>query len=253
MNDLQEKIADYKLQHPESDIFSIEDKGERLWVKYSRKTASNLLHKFVYAITKNPLLIPVEYKTAKETLHFEVKKLQRLITHSINVPKVVMQKKEYFVLQDRGPTIAHLFYHHQVQDNMQLCQQVIEQIAKLHNLNEYHGGSQIKNFTYKDQKVYMIDFEESFSPDTDIEELQFRDLFLFFFSVSKMHIDVDYAMLMTYYSELTHQKNTKEKMRRLSQSVNFLMKLIENKVIWKLLDKDTKSVYRLLKILNNDQ
>ncbi len=59
-------------------------------------------------------------------------------------------------------------------DNMLL------QLSKIHNNNEYHGGAQARNFTYKDGEISVIDFEDSFSKDINLDVLQFRDLILFF-------------------------------------------------------------------------
>ncbi len=248
MNDIiVEKIKD----NPKIEIFDIEFKGKKMWVKRARGTGSNLLHKLVYRLTKNPIVIPVENKTPREALLFESSKLQKLDTLSIPVPKVIKIAKEYFIIKDCGATVHHLVKNNVVDDPTELFEKIVIQLAKLHNLSQFHGGSQIKNFTYQNNQVYFIDFEESFNAEVNIKELQFRDLFLFLFSISKLTIEVDYENLIKKYITLTKNKDVIEKFHTLTSKVSFLMKVVENSIVWNLIDRDTKSVYRLLQQLQN--
>ncbi|NOR56202.1 MAG: hypothetical protein GQ531_08330, partial [Sulfurovum sp.] len=43
------------------------------------------------------------------------------------------------------------------------------------------------------------------------------------------------------------KKEILTKFYALSNSVSWLMKLLQNKTVWKLVDRDTQSVYRLLR------
>jgi len=251
VNSMHDIIVKKIKNHPKHEIFHIEVKGKKVWVKRARRTGSNLLHKIAYMITKNPIVIPVEDKTPQEALQFESSKLQRLHKLSIPVPKVIEITENYFVLEDRGSTVYHRIKKNLEDNPEQILEKIIIELSNLHNINEFHGGSQIKNFTYKNDKIYFIDFEESFSRDIDIEELQFRDLFLFLFSISKLNIEVNYENLIQKYIDLTQKKDVIEKFHTLSSKVNFLLKLVENKTIWNLIDSDTKSVYRLLTQLRN--
>ncbi len=251
MNSMNEIIVEKIKNNPKIEIFDIDIEGKKIWVKRARKTDSNLLHKLAYILTKNPIVIPVEKKTPQEALKFESSKLQELDTLSISVPRVIKTSKEYFIIEDCGVTVYHLVKNNLINDPIELFDKVIIQLALLHNLDKYHGGSQIKNFTYKNDQIYFIDFEESFNRDIDIKELQFRDLFLFLFSISKLNIEVDYERLIKKYITLTKNKDIIEKFHILASKVNFLMKLIENRIIWNLIDRDTKSVYRLLQQLQN--
>jgi len=251
VSDLEKIIAQSLLDHPKSEIFPIIYEEEQLWVKKARKTGSNLLHKLVYKLTKNPIVIPVENKTPQEALLFESGKLQKLEALSIAVPKVITSNKDYFVIEDCGATVHHLVKNNLINNPEELFEKIIVQLAKLHNLSEFHGGSQIKNFTYQNDKIYFIDFEESFNAEVNIKELQFRDLFLFLFSISKLTIEVDYENLIKKYITLTKNKDIVEKFHTLTSKVSFLMKVVENSIVWNLIDRDTKSVYRLLQQLQN--
>jgi len=237
------------VKNPKTEIFSFDYRGKKVWVKRARETGSNLFHKLVYAWSKNPILSPVEKKTAEETLLHESSKLKNLASSHFNVPKVLAVREDCFVIEDCGPTVHHLLKNKLTDTPQVLITQTLEVLALLHNAKKYHGGSQIKNFTSKNNIIYFIDFEESFSQSVALEDLQFRDLFLFLFSISKLKIDVDYRKLIEKYVSLGGEKEILTKFHNLSNSVSWLMKLLQNKTILKLLDRDTQSVYRLLKQL----
>jgi tRNA A-37 threonylcarbamoyl transferase component Bud32 len=249
VNKLNQLIEKSIQEDPGSEIFSIIYEEEKFWVKRARKTGSNLLHKFAFFLSKNPIVTPVETKTDKESLKFESSKLQRLYALSIAVPKVIDRNEKYFIIEDCGQTVKHLIKNDPENYLVKLLDKIVTQLATLHNLGEFHGGSQIKNFTYKNGKVYFIDFEESFNRDIDIKELQFRDLFLFLFSLSKLNTEINYESLLRKYITLTKNRNVIEKFHTLTSKVSFLMKLVENKIVWSLIDSDTKSIYRLLQDL----
>ncbi len=246
MNNIDTIINEKIQKNSKIEIFNITFDSKKLWVKRARKTGSNMFHKLMYKLTKNPLLVPVQNKKPKESIEYEANKLARLHALNISVPKLIAKEENYFIIEDCGSTVAHLFYHNEVKNQMELCREIIRQLAALHNINEFHGGSQIKNFTYLDGNIYFIDFEESFDKSIDINELQFRDLFLFLFSIQKMNIDANHHSLIELYNKLTKKRDTIQRLHSLVKKVSFLMKLLENKYIWNLVDKDTKSVYKLM-------
>jgi len=246
MSDIEVIIQQGLQQNLNEDVFSVVYKNKKLWVKKARKTGSRRFHKLVYSIYKHPLIIPVENKDLKQAVAHESSKIQRLYKLGISVPKVIKTTNEYFILEDCGPTVNDLMHKQLVDNPMDLFEKIIIELATLHNLKEFHGSSQIKNFTYTDSQVYFIDFEESFNKKVAIEELQFRDLFLFLLSLSRLNIEVDYEKLLQKYIALTHNEKIIDKFHTLIAKVSFLMKLIKNKTIWKLLDNDTKGIYKLL-------
>lgn len=251
MSNLETLINNRLEKDPMLEIFSIEYQGQKVWVKRARKTGSNLFHHLVYKLTKNPLAKPVENKNPKEALKFESSKLKALYELDIAVPKVIHVTENYFVLEDCGPTIEYYIKKNLLDDTMHMLENIITELATLHNKNEFHGGSLLRNFTYKDEKIYFIDFEESFDEESDMKELQFRDLCLFLFSISKAKIEADYQSLLIKYIDLTNNKEVIQKFHELVSKVSFLIKLVENKTIWNNLGKDGKSVFRLLKELKN--
>ena len=251
MNELDSLAQQRFKENPKLEIFDIVFNDKKYWVKKARKTGSNFFHKLVYALNKNPLLAPVEDKDAYKALRHETAKLERLYELNMPVPKLIRQTDSYFIIEDRGATVAHLFYHHQIEDTLIVCKKIISQLANLHNMGEYHGGSQIKNFTYENNQIFLIDFEESFHATIKLEDLQFRDLFLLFFSLQKMRIDVDFVLLINLYKQLTGKPDIEERFQTLAGKVSILMKIMHNKYIWKILDKDSKSVYAMMKQFKN--
>jgi tRNA A-37 threonylcarbamoyl transferase component Bud32 len=247
----QSQIEEHLRSNPQHEVQSIKRDGKKFWIKRARNTGSNLLHHIAYKITKNPILIPAEYKSAHEALQFESSKLKKLHELSIPVPRVVLVTEDYFVIEDCGPTVNTLLRNNSVSNPNELIQKALDALAALHNQNEYHGGSQIKNLTYQNETVFFIDFEESFPPEAKLDELQFRDLFLFLISISRAKIEINYQSFILKYIELTRKHDTIERFHVLIGKVTFLMKLLEYKFIWSIVDRDTKSVYQLLKQIQN--
>ncbi|XPS40504.1 hypothetical protein ACN2C3_02195 [Aliarcobacter butzleri] len=114
--------------------------------------------------------------------------------------------------------------------------------------------SQIRNFTYKDEKVFVIDFEESFESNTTFETLQFRDFLLFLLSftkLKKLSFEVNYNYIINRYIELTNNKNVIYKLKNIGKRLNFFIYLSQNSFLKKFLGSDVINFFKLLKILNS--
>ena len=252
MDDIKSLVEKKRQSYPKNEIFDIQlNTKEKAWVKISRKTGSNLFHRLIYTITANPIIVPVENKSSRETLLFETSKLIRLRELSVPVPEILYKTDTYFVLEDCGSTIRDLIKKEKLKEPMEVLGEIIIQLSTLHQNKEYHGGSQIKNFTYREGKVCFIDFEESFQDQVSLDDLQFRDLFLFLLSIGKESIEIDYILLINTYIEHTHKTDTIDRFHVLITKVDFLIKIIDNTFVGNLIDRDTKSVYKLLKALKD--
>ncbi len=250
MSSLKNTIDDFLRDNPGRDTFKIEHNGEYFWVKKGRETGSNLLQKTAYAISKNPLLIPVSRKSKKETLDYEVAKLERLYSQNISVPEVAYAADNYFVMKDRGDPVYYGLKKRLILDSENIISKCLDLLCSLHGIGEFHGGSQLKNFVLTaNGDVSMLDFEESFSEDVDIKTLFYRDLFLFLFSLAKTGIEIDYKTVMERYIDATGNEYVRERLVKLAGSGSFVMKILENSLLWRIADNDTKSVYKLLKSL----
>ena len=251
-----EEIAKKEFLLNSSEIFPIEFENKRYWLKKARQTKPNKIQKFFYRFFPLELLIPSSPKTAFEALEYETLKLEKFRSLGINTPKVVYKCDDFFVLEDCGNSVnAYLRDKNITKDEFYFyVEKLLIELAKIHNLNEFHGGTQIRNFTYKDDKVYVIDLEESFSNLTDIETLKFRDFLLFILSFVKMKelsFEVDYIFIINRYKELTKSDDLTEKLKNFSKKISFFIYLSEVSFVKKRLGSDVKNFFKLFKILNS--
>lgn len=153
-----------EFEKSDQEIFSIIYEGKKYWIKKGRKTSSNIFHKLFYKILPFEVLLPVESKTEKESIIFETQKLIKFERLGINVPKVMGSNENFFVLSDCGTHIYDLMRQSKDEEFFnEILKKYILQLCKIHNSRQYHGGAQSRNFTFFENKVFVIDLEDSFS------------------------------------------------------------------------------------------
>lgn len=249
--EFKQKIYETLTQFPKSEVVPIFYNDKKYWVKIIRPSKSNLLHRLVYNLTKNPLLLPVENKSAHETMVNEILRIKELKKKGFSVPKVAGFTRDFFVLKDKGDSVYELLTHQNYHNTHGLLLKCIEELSLIHVLDMYHGAAQIKNFIIKKDSVILIDFEESFDSSIPLKEIQYRDLFLFLFSISRLQIDVNYIALIEHYVAQTHNTNFQKRLINLSKKLLPIVHILQKKYIWKYLDKDTKGVCNLFVELQN--
>lgn len=247
-NEAFEKFVNKEYETNPHEIFSVEFEGEKYWVKKGRKTSSNLFHHLCYKLLPFEFLIPVENKTAKESILFESNKLIEFKAKGIHVPDVIGSNEKFFVMSDCGLTMYHYLKYgnptkKEFNDYLNLY---LYELCKIHNSASFHGGAQSRNFTYFDNRVFAIDLEDSFS-SIDIETLQFRDLLLLLLSMTKIdNHDISYKDIIIKYISLTNNENFIKKFKQLSIKLSFLTKLNSIDSIHKILPRDAKNFCKLL-------
>lgn len=251
-----EEIAKKEFLLNNNEIFSFMFENQKYWLKRARKTTPNKIQKFFYKFFPFELLIPSLAKTAYEALQYETSKLEKFRKLGINTPKIVYKCKEFFILEDCGNSVnAYLRDKNITQEEFYFyVEKILFELAKIHNQNEFHGGTQIRNFTYKDEKVYVIDLEENFSLSTDIGTLKFRDFLLFILSFVKMKelsFEVDYLFIINRYNELIKSDDLTEKLKNFSKKISFFIWLGEVPFIKKRLGSDVKNFFQIFQILNS--
>ena len=244
--DLEHAAQEAAQREPAQEVFSFEHRQRRYWLKRARRTGSNLLHHAAWRLSGLALLTPVKHQSPQAALLHESRKLRRLRDKGINVPEVFLVTDDFFVMEDTGRGFPAALREGLLEDSSPGYAPLFRQLGHLHRSGEYHGGSQIRNFTYRDGRIYLIDFEENFAEEIPLETLQFRDLFLLLFSLAKDRHPVDYAAMADLYAETSGNNWAKERLRHFAEKVAPLEKLIAFPPLWRVLDKDTKATYRLI-------
>lgn len=238
------------LEEPDKEVFAVEEAGTRYWIKKGRKTGSTAIHSLGYRLTGLPFLHPVERKDPLQSARFEAKKLRRLKAKGVPVPAVVWEGEGLFVMEDRGESLAPRLKRERRKEAEPRLHRVAESLAQLHRAGEYHGASQIRNFTLsKEGEVSLIDFEESFSEETPLEALQFRDLFLLLYSLHRQRQEADYPILLQRYMERSGNENFAEELQRLYGRFRWLAAIVGIEGVRRRLGSDAEILHRLFESL----
>jgi len=236
-------------QNPKKEVFPFSYAEERFWLKRARSTGSNLLHHAAWRITGLPLLIPVKRQNPLEALRHESEKLLRLRRQGFPVPKVLWVTEEFFVMEDSGPSVPNALKSGTLPVEEKSYFRLFELLALLHRSGEYHGGPQLRNFTYREGRFHCIDFEENFEPNIPLETLQLRDLFLLLFSLAKDRHPVNYSRMLHRYEKVFGHEGAREALRQFARSLGPLERIVGFPPLFRLLDKDTRATYRLIQTL----
>lgn len=238
------------------EIFSFEFNNKKFWLKKARATKSNFVHKLFYKLFSIEVSLPVEEKTAEDSLEFEVNKILRLKERGIRTPNIKIKNKYFFVLEDSG-RMVNSYIRDRVINKEKMYYYIdlmLEELALIHNNHEYHGGPQARNFLYKDGKITAIDFEDSFDKNIDLVVLQFRDLILFLLSLTKTRasFDVDYEYVIKKYSKLVPQnKDFGIKLKVLANKISFFIWLSQNYFLKKIIGRDGQGFFKLFLVLKD--
>ncbi len=237
-------------EHPDREVFTVKEGEKRYWLKKGRATGSTAIHSLGYRLTKLPFLRPVERKEASQSARFEAEKLRRLGAKGLPVPAVVWEEEGFFVMEDRGESLAPRLKRVERTEAEPWLQQVAGALARLHRAGEYHGASQIRNFTLsEDGAVSLIDFEESFPEDTSLEALQFRDLFLLLYSLHRQKQEADYPALLQHYMERSGNESFAEDLHRLYARFRWLAAIVGVEGVRRRLGSDAQILHRLFESL----
>jgi len=251
-----EIVAKQEFESSEEDIFSFIFEQKQYWLKKARATIPNRLQQFFYRFLSFELLIPSLYKIDKEALAFEIAKLEEFDKLGISVPTIVYKCEDFFVLEDCGRSVNRFFKDRKLKEDefFVFVEKLLIELSKIHNLGFFHGGAQLRNFIYKDEKVFVIDLEESFDSSTTLDTLQFRDFLLFILSftkLKKLSFEVDYRRIIDRYIELTNNKDIKTRLKKMGKKLSFFTYISELFFIKRFLGSDIVNFFKLFKLLNS--
>ncbi|WP_457602690.1 hypothetical protein [Nitratifractor sp.] len=245
--EIEKAAREAALAAPGKEVFSFDFEEKRYWIKRARPTGSNLLQHAAWRATKLPLLVPVLRQSASEALRHESSKLRRLADRGIRVPSVVLLTQEYFVMEDNGISLRKILREGREDEfSRRLYRELFETLGRLHSIGEYHGGSQLRNFNYREGEIAFLDFEEKFPESIPLKTLQFRDLFLLLFSLVKDRHPLDYSEVIGHYVRSSGNDWVVEELKKLTEKTPLLEALVRFPPIWKILDKDSKATYRMI-------
>jgi len=251
-----EKVAQKEAKINPLEIFSLIYQDKKYWVKKARATIPNKIQNYFYIFLPLKLLIPSLFKNKKEALEYEVSKIEKFKSLGINVPNMLYKCEEFFILEDSGKSVNAFLRDENISKEKfnYFVEKLLIELSKIHNLKEFHGGSQTRNFTYKNEKVFVIDFEESFSENVNIKSLQYRDFLLFllsFIKIKEPKFEVDYEFILRKYEDLTENKDIIKELKKFSKRLSFFIWLSEISFVKKRIGTDVINFFKLFKILNS--
>lgn len=206
-----------------------------------------IAQKFLSDVLFIKILAPT-VNTKKNSEH-EAVKMNILKEKGVNVPKIFYSCPKYFILEDCGERLKDFVKREDVLDKEHYLKKAIKSIAELHNLGFAHGGSQIRNFTVKNDEVYMIDFEEVIA-DKYLHHIQFRDVLIFLISIATLDFKIDYLSILKHYEKHTiSQKEMINKIIKLITKMKFLG-FLYRKGLSRCLGRDVYEISKLVHSLN---
>lgn len=181
---LERTVLSLLLHNGHQRTFSFHCNGERLWLKQPESVKANIWHKtmpYVAKLLNNNFFRPTVATDPKASLAYEAKRLRELKKGGITVPDVVIEHEEYLVLEDAGIPFSVLLGDSALErdEKTRLAGELSRALAQMHNRGFYHSRPALRDFAYKEGKIYFMDFEEEIEKTLTAEEAIVRDGFLY--------------------------------------------------------------------------
>jgi tRNA A-37 threonylcarbamoyl transferase component Bud32 len=214
-------------------VFSAHYNGERLWVKTiarPRLRSSVLLQKAVALVFGLPMLQPARNRGGACGLLDEAEALRELATAGFPVPPVITCTPDWLVLGDAGEALEgrlNSLRDRAPDDCWQLITDAGILLSRLHAANLWHGGAQIRNFSWRGDQPGLLDFEDHDLPGMTLAEKQARDLLLFVYSLTRYDRDPLNPRLPVLVANLlaTATPEVRDCIRRLRRRMAWLLAL----------------------------
>jgi tRNA A-37 threonylcarbamoyl transferase component Bud32 len=184
MEKLQKTVEKLISERAYSRTFSFDYNGEKLWVKQPEMGEANIWHRLLLILSKlvkNNFFKPTVVTDPKASLIYEAKKISSLRQNNIPVPEIVLHNEHYLLLKDAGLPLSLLLNTDEItfEEKVEICKKLSTALADMHNRNFYHSRPALRDITYKEGKIYFMDFEESLETTLTLEEAILRDGFIF--------------------------------------------------------------------------
>lgn len=189
-------------------VFSAHYNGERLWVKTvarPRLRSSVLMQRTIAAVFGLQMLQPARNRGGARGLKDEAEALRELATAGFPVPPVIACTPDWLVLGDAGEALEsrlNSLRDRAPDDCWQSIMAAGHLLSRLHAAGLWHGGAQIRNFSWRGDAPGLLDFEDHDLPGMTLAEKQARDLLLFVYSLTRYDRDAAHPRLPLLVVEL---------------------------------------------------
>ena len=235
---------DRRLLEAGPDVFRHRVGRETVYVKKRRRRKNPLgwfAQTIIHGLTGNPLTAPPPGPKGNSAV-FEADRLEWLAGAGVDVPRVLHRGDGYFVMSDAGPGLDAIASRTPKKATQRLIPKAIAALKRLHDLGVAHGGAQIRNFTWLDGRVHLIDFEDDI-PAGAMAAFQLRDVFLLAFSLERLGTDPDIVDICRIYDS-----GDGETLEKLCTALSGLgvARLLDNVLLSSLGMRDIRSFIRLV-------
>jgi len=249
--ELLELIESKRLDNEAKRTFSLEYKGDKIWVKQSESAETNIWHKLsgmIASLIHSPLFIPTVATDGKSSLEGEAKRIEYYALQGVHVPHVIAKSDQWLALSDAGIPL-NVFARDpkiDVDSKLKAILQSVHTIVQLHQQNLWHGRPALRDLAYDGEKVTLIDFEEDPGIILNPHECMVRDLFLFVHSLHYYLKDVP-QILQEALEEIkrSERQDIWEKTVDLSKRMRLIYWVLN--IIEPVAGKDARFAYRTLK------
>lgn len=229
--------------------FSFDYNGEKFWVKQPELGEVNIWHRLALLfskVVKNNFFKPTIVTDPIASLAYEAKKIMLLNKNDIHVPELILSNQNYLVLKDAGIPLSSLLNSDEVtlDKKLDICKQLSISLADMHNRGFYHSRPALRDITYKEGKIYFMDFEENLEESLTINEAILRDGFIF---VHALYRKLHSPELITTALESYHRSLRPDLWDRLmDEGRSYTVTFYLFKRLRKFLGKDGIAIYQTL-------
>jgi tRNA A-37 threonylcarbamoyl transferase component Bud32 len=212
-------------------VFSVTYGGRKLWVKTAgapRLRSAVLLQKAVAALFALPILKPAVVRSGALGLAAEAAAIRRLAAAGFPVPAVLACTGQWLVLSDAGAALETELNHSSDADaRWTMIAAAGALLTRLHEAGLWHGGAQIRNFSWLQDAPGLLDLEDHDLPGMALAEKQARDLLLFLYSLIRYDRDMAPPRLPGLAQQMIAQAtpDARDHLRRLRRRMAWLLAL----------------------------
>ncbi|WP_374302697.1 hypothetical protein [Ferrovibrio sp.] len=212
-------------------VFAVTYNGRRLWVKTAgmpRLHSSVLMQRVIATLFALPILLPPRNQTGALGLAAEAAAIRKLANAGFPVPAVIACSGQWLVLSDAGEALEpRLQATTNPVERWHLIAEAGALLGRLHAAGHWHGGAQIRNFSYADGRPGLLDFEDHDLPGMTLAEKQARDLLLFLYSLVRYDRDAIDPQLPRIATAMLSaaSSDTRNAMRKLRRRMAWLLAL----------------------------